>query len=364
MSSACEACLARSWLLGTLAGHLDPVRNRIITLLGLDDEALIAAVAGRRRANFRRRLRNFDAERALGQAEQAGLELICRCAPGYPVGLRALAAPPAVLYVGGGLERLLMASRTESVALVGSRQASSYGVGVARALARGLATAGLTVISGMASGVDAAAHQGALEALDRRGAERTIAVLPGGGDVPYPRSGRRLYRRLRQDGAIVSELPPGAPPRSWMFRARNRVIAALASMTVVVEAGERSGSLVTAGFARDLGRPLGAVPGRITSGLAAGPNELLRQGAQLVRGAQDVLDVLFAAGVRPAPVDDRPELDSDAQALLGAIADGHDTAAALARRGIVPERGLAILATLELAGYVERGPGGRFGVIA
>jgi DNA processing protein len=148
-----------------------------------------------------------------------------------------------------------------------------------------------------------------------------------------------------------------------MFPARNRIIAALASMTVVVEAASRSGALLTAERARELGRVVGAVPGRVTSSQATGPNRMLAEGARVIRDAQDVLDALFGVGARVASSEDRPILDYEAAALLRAIADGHDTAGALAGAGIAPERGLAALASLELSGYIRRGPGGRFVVV-
>jgi DNA processing protein len=187
--------------------------------------------------------------------------------------------------------------------------------------------------------------------------------MPGSAERPYPASKRRLHGQIRQTGAPVSELPPGVGVWRWMFPARNRLIAALAAMTIVVEAGERSGALVTARIARELGRPVGAVPGRITSTLAAGPNGLLATGAAVVRGPQDVLDQLFGAGVRTASPQDRPALEPGLRGLLGLIADGSDTAAALGRAGLTAEDGLAALASLELAGYVRRGPGGRFEVL-
>jgi DNA processing protein len=145
-----------------------------------------------------------------------------------------------------------------------------------------------------------------------------------------------------------------------MFLARNRIIAALSAMTVVVEAGLGSGALVTAEHAAELGRELGAVPGRITSPQASGPNRLIRDGARAVSSAQDVLDLLFEAGTRVAPADDRPELSEDLQAVLQAVEAGHDTPAALVRHGVVREPPLAALAWLELTGYLSRGPGGRF----
>ena len=149
-----------------------------------------------------------------------------------------------------------------------------------------------------------------------------------------------------------------------MFPARNRIIAALAAMTVVVEAGERSGALLTAGFARSLGRPVGAVPGRVTSPLSDGPNQLLADGAYVVRAPQDVLDLLFGAGARRVPAAEQPSCRRELRVLLAAIAEGEDTAGALARAGLPAERGLAALASLELAGYVRREPGGRFSVRA
>jgi DNA processing protein len=344
--------------LGRLSGHLDHARGAIEQVLALESEELIAAVGGRRREQLRRHLARFDADAARSGAAEAGLELICRCDRAYPSRVAQLQSPPAVLHVAGGLDRFLATTAADPVAIVGARAASSYGLGVARSLGRGLASAGVTVVSGMALGIDSAAHAGALAA-----GGPTIAVLPGPADSPYPRTRRGLYRELIGAGAAVSELSGGVAVRRWMFPARNRIIAALAAMTVVVEAGERSGALLTAAFARDLDRPVGAVPGRITAPQAVGPNRLLTQGACLVRGPQDVLDAVFGAGARTAATDERPELGPEQRALLRAIASGQDTAAALSRAGVAPEQGLAELASLELAGYIRRGPGGRFAVV-
>jgi DNA processing protein len=217
----------------------------------------------------------------------------------------------------------------------------------------------MTVVSGMAVGIDSAAHAGALDA-----GMPTVAVLPGPADRPYPASRRALHRRIVAGGAAVSEIPPGTSVWRWMFPARNRIIAALAAMTVVVEAGERSGSLVTARLAYDIWRPVGAVPGRVTTSQAAGSNALLASGrASVVRGAQDVLDRLFGLGERIAPEPPRPAPPPELAPLLTAIAEGHETAAAaLARAGLDPDKGLAALAALELAGFVTRAAGGRFRV--
>lgn len=354
-SSACRRCLARSWLLGRLAGHLDRVRDRLEPLLELEDDELIAAVAGRQRDQVLREHAAFDPEAARARCAAAGLEQICRCEPAYPAVLSELAAPPAVLHVAGGLERFVVLSAQDSVAIVGARRASPYGLGVARSLARGLGSAGVTVVSGMALGIDAAAHQGALDAESA-----TIAVLPAGAGRPYPASGRALHRRIQALGAVVSELAPGVPVRRWMFPARNRIIAGLSAMTVVIQARRGSGALLTARCAADLGRAVGAVPGQITSPLASGPHALLRSEAQLVAGPQDVLDGLFGAGARRVPELQKPSLAPDLQALFDAIAEGHDTRAAFERAGLDPDRGLAALASLELAGRVRREAGGRF----
>jgi DNA processing protein len=353
----CDGCTSRSWLVGRLAGHLDKARGRIDQVLALGEDDLIAAIGGREQANVRSELETLDLDEVRSRANAAGLEAICRCDPAYPPGLRALAAPPAVLHVAGGLERLAGILVDDPVAIVGSRKASAYGLDVARSLGRGLTFAGITIVSGMALGIDSAAHAGALEA-----GRPTVAVLPTSADRPYPPGKRALYRRIVAGGAAVSELGPGTAVWRWMFPARNRIIAALAAMTVVVEAGERSGALVTARLARGIGRPVGAVPGRVTTPQAAGPNGLLAAGACLVRGPQDVLDHVFGAGERTAR-EPRRQPRAELAPLLAAIAEGHETAAALVRAGFEPDCGLAALAELELGGFVRRGAGGRFTVL-
>ncbi len=356
---ACDRCLARSWLIARLSGHLDHARAQIGTVLGLGDEDLLAAVGGAQRSLVRAELHGFDPADARDRAAAVGIELICRCEPDYPFRLRALEGPPAVLHVAGGLDRFLRLVADEPVAIIGARRATMYGVEIADSLGSGLGAAGVAVVSGMALGIDSAAHRGALGI-----SAPTVAVLPGGADRAYPPAKRALHARIRATGAAVSELPAGAQVRKWTFPARNRIIAALSAMTVVVEAGERSGALLTAGFARSLGRPVGAVPGRVTSPLAYGPNNLLAQGAYVVRSAQDVLDLLYGIGVRHAQRPEQAELPPELRVLLAAIAEGQDAAAALARAGLAPDRGLAALASLELAGYVRREPGGRFSVRA
>jgi DNA processing protein len=343
-------------LLGRLAGNLDLVRGRIAAVLELSDAELVDAVAGKQREPVLHELARFDADRSRERAERCAIELICRCDPAYPAPLRALLNPPAVLHVAGGLSRLLALLAEPAVAIVGARRASAYGLEVADTVGRGLGAAGVTVLSGMALGIDSAAHAGALGA-----GGTTVAVLPGSVDRPYPPGKHALGRRIKESGALVAELPPGTAVRRWMFPARNRVIAALAAMTVVVEATERSGALITAVHALELGRSVGAVPGRVSSRLASGTNGLLASGAVLVRGAQDVLDEVFGIRVRTAPArSERADLMPHLSQLLDAVGDGADTAESLARAGFGLERALAGLAALELGGFVRRGPGGRF----
>jgi DNA processing protein len=353
---ACDSCTARTWLLARLAGHIEKARSRIDQVLALHDDALLAAVGGQRQSHVARELETLDIDQVRARVRAAGLGAVCRCDPAYPPALRALVAPPAVLHVAGGVERLIGLTTEDPVAIVGARRASPYGLEVAGALGRSLAFAGITIVSGMAFGIDSAAHAGALEA-----GGPTVAVLPASADRPYPAAKRALHRRIVAGGAAVSELGPGAPVWGWMFPARNRIIAALAAMTVVVEAGERSGALATARLARGIGRPVGAVPGRVTTPQAAGPNGLLAGGACVVRGPQDVLDHLYGAGERTVR-EPRRQVPAKLRPLLEAIAEGHETTAALARIGFDPDQGLAALAELELGGFVTRGAGGRFRV--
>jgi DNA processing protein len=261
--------------------------------------------------------------------------------------------------VCGGRDRFAALVAADSVSIVGARRGTVYGLEVARSLGRSLANAGLTVVSGMALGIDSAAHAGALE-----GQGSTLAVLPAGAERPYPASKRALYRRVIASGAAVSELPPGSESRRWGFPARNRIIAGVSAMTVVVEAGERSGSLITAAVAEDLGRTLGAVPGRVTSSLSVGTNGLLVRGARVIRDAGDVLDALFGAAVRTGSAYGRRQpVRDELRDLLEAIEAGHDTLGALVGCGRPVEPTLTGLAELELVGHIRREAGGRYVVL-
>jgi DNA processing protein len=231
------------------------------------------------------------------------------------------------------------------VTIVGARRASTYGREVARELGRDLASAGLLVISGLAFGIDACAHRGAL------GAGPTAAVLGCGADVAYPAAHRSLWRRISEGGLVVSELPPGCGAWRCTFPVRSRIMAALSGMTVVVEAAERSGSLGTADLAADLGRDVGAVPGPVGSRLSAGPNRLLASGACLVRNAQDVLDAMLGSGVRQ-PESPGPQLSSTQREVLRALEDGARGEGEIASdAGISESEVEAVLRGLEKLGY-------------
>lgn len=356
--SACDDCLRRSWLVARLGDHLERIRGRggrLPEALALPEEALIAALAGERAAAIRAELRRMRPRHLRTSVARAGLEAVCRCRTGrYPAGLELCADAPAVLYVAGDPDWVAAATGDAAVAIVGARRASAYGLEVARGLARGLGAAGVTVVSGMALGIDSAAHEGALAA-----GGATLAVLPAGLDRPYPVSKRSLFARIVASGAAIAEHPPGTRVWKWSFPARNRMIAALAAVTVVVEAGERSGSLITADLAGDLGREVAAVPGHVTSRLTTGTHALLSAGAALVTGPADVLELLALppGAVPPA----RPRLaDPVLQRVLDAVGEGHDSVGALVAAGLEPGEVLVALGRLEALGRVRRLIGGRF----
>lgn len=369
MIKACEECLRRTWLVAALAGAIelaaDTRRQDLRQLLALSDEPLLASLGGARRAELRRRYEAFDAEAARAACRRAKVSAVCQHDALYPSRVRAAADAPAVLHAGGDLERFETLTSRAAVAVVGARRASAYGLEVSRSLGRGLAVAGVTVVSGMALGADSAAHEGALE-IDGP----TLAVLAGGADHCYPSSKRRLFRELVSRRCTVSELPPGFRPFRWCFPARNRIIAGLAELTIVVEAATRSGSLITAEMAQDLGRQVGAVPGRVSSPLAAGTNQLIVDGAHVIRGPRDALDLVCGVGADTghvdarssgrAPRDDLAALEPRLRAVLDAVASGRDTLELLAVTSAETDGALVALAELELLGLVKRGPAGRY----
>jgi DNA processing protein len=261
----------------------------------------------------------------------------------YPPQLRDLPRPPARLWTVGRLE---LAAGRPIVAIVGTRNATPYGERVTRELARALARAGACIVSGMARGIDATAHRAALDE-----AGDTIAVLGTGIDVPYPVGHRVLHRTIGERGLLVAELPPGTRAFKGCFPRRNRIIAALASVTIVVEAPRGSGALNTAEQVLDLGRTLGVVPGPVDAPQSEGSNRLFREAGHPIL---EPADALALVGLTSSPRVERTFSDPDMMAVWHALGrDAVDCDALCARSGLPAQRCLAALTELELAGAVE-----------
>jgi len=348
---ACLECLRRSWLLAALGPYVEKIAtgavgSRSPELLRLSNEELVGVAAPKVATQMLARLESLSEERLLEELLLAECWACCRHSELYPASLRDATDAPWAL-IGRGDSRLLDGLEPfGTVTIVGARRATSYGREVARELGRELAGAGMVVVSGLAFGIDACAHRGAVDV------GRTIAVLGCGPDVAYPASHRSLWRRICERGLVISEFPPGATPWRWTFPARNRIMAALAGMTVVVEAETRSGSLITTDLAADLGRDLGAVPGPVTSRASAGPNALLAAGAHVVRDAQDVLDALLGPG-RTKLALPTPSLNPDLEAALAAVEAGNSTCDAVAAAtGLSGPAAATALSRLELLGYL------------
>jgi DNA processing protein len=349
---ACLSCLRRSRLLAHLAPYIEKIATgapgkRSPELLRLSNEDLAAAAAPQVAAQVLARVAATPEDRLRGELRAAGCWACCQHDPAFPIGLRDAADAPWTL-IGRGDARLLeRLSPDRAVTVVGARRASTYGREVARELGRELAAAGLAVVSGLAFGIDACTHRGALDS------GLTVAVLGCGADVVYPAAHRSLWRRIGACGLVLSELPPGSGAWRWTFPARNRIMAALSGMTVVVEAAERSGSLITADLATDLGRDLGAVPGPVGSRLSAGPHNLLAGGACLVRDAQDVLDAMLGPGARRIERAG-PRLDPAQRAVLEALERGAETCDAIAADlRLAGGEAAATLGDLEALGYAS-----------
>jgi len=348
---ACPDCLRRSWLLALLGPYIERVAtgsvgSRSPELLRLANEDLVEVAAPNVAAQLLGRVEALSEQHLAEELLVAQCWACCRHGDLYPVGLRDAADAPWAL-IGRGDPGLLEGLEPfDAVTIVGARRATSYGREIARELGRELAAAGMVVVSGLAFGVDACAHRGAIDA------GRTIAVLGCGPDTAYPAAHRSLWRRISEEGLVLSEFPPGATPWRWTFPARNRIMAAMAGMTVVVEAAARSGSLITADLAADLGRDLGAVPGPVTSRASAGPNNLLAGGACVVRDAQDVLDAMLGPGAKPIGRSG-PALDQRLAEVLAAVEAGESNCDGVAAAlGLAGPDAAAALARLELLGYL------------
>jgi DNA processing protein len=296
-------------------------------------------------------------EKELAALEKLGGRMLASCEGEYPRGLAALDAPPPAIFVLGHPTLL----QREMIAMVGARNASALGRKLAQMLAADLAEAGLVVVSGMARGIDTAAHEGAL-------AGGTIAVVAGGADIIYPPENRALYERLKAEGAVLSEMPLGEQPQARHFPRRNRIISGLARGVVVVEAAEGSGSLITARFALDQNREVFATPGSPLDPRAKGANQLIRAGAVLTETAEDVLSVLrpiLGAGFdeprADAPAAVQPS-DADIDTVRAAVEEALGPAPVRVDElirvcGAPPQAVIAVLLELELAGKLARHPG-------
>lgn len=303
-------------------------------------------------AGLARRRAGLDPAGLAVQLQSAGIAFICCHEPGYPEQLAAIYDPPPVIFVRGDLPP----AGSLTVAVVGTRKPSPYGRLVAEKITKDLAAVGITVVSGMARGIDTQAHKGALA-----GGGRTIAVLGCGPDVVYPRENKKLMEQIIHNGAVLSEFPPGTPPEAWHFPARNRIISGLALGTVVVEAGERSGALITADFALEQGRDVMAVPGNVVSPLSRGPHRLIKQGARLVEGAGDILDELGLDKLFPLPETDGAgavKMSTEEETLCRLLSLAPVSLDELiARSGLAPQKVLAALMYLVLKGLARELPG-------
>ena len=355
-SLCCRGCARRGWLLARLSASLDYAHSdlpRLIELLSLEDEPLLDALAGRRRETLRS---GYEAFAIAGGECGAGAERICRHDRGYPDALRNAAAPP-MLNVRGGAARLRELVARPAVAVVGTRKPSDYGLEVAASLGRGLAASGLTVVAGLTDGVARAAHEGVLEASGR-----SIAVAGGGLDAARRGRHRSLIERLGADGCIVSELPCDCEGRRWAQLASERIVARLAQLTVVVEARDSARDLACPWIARAVGRAVAAVPGRVSSRSSRGTNALLAEGAPVVRGAEDVLELLHArpAGERPPTEPEVRHLDPRLAEVLERVGEGRDSPDLLVDADGGAGEMLLALSELELLGLLTRGHGGRY----
>lgn len=296
-------------------------------------------------------LKEWDPEKELLTTEKNGFHVYCSRDPEYPVLLKKIPDPPPLLYVRGGFEY----GDDIAVSIVGTRNPSPLGSYHARELALQLSNQGLTIVSGMARGIDSEAHQGALDAKGR-----TIAVLGCGLDIVYPPENESLMERIAGNGAVISEFPLGTGPLAKNFPARNRIISGLALGVVVVEAAQDSGSLITAGFAAEQGREVFAVPGNIGSDGSKGPHKLIRQGAKLVEGYQDILSELAIPHLTANEIAQSSSTDfnENEQKIIGVLNREPQHIDQVARNSGLPAAQVnSLLMQLELKGNVKRYPG-------
>jgi DNA processing protein len=297
-------------------------------------------------------------DKELAAAEEKGVRIVSLVDPEYPPLLREIEDPPLVLYVRGRID----IDPARSIAVVGTRRSTRYASLVASKLASQLALKGITVVSGLATGTDAAAHQGALDV-----AGRTVAVMGCGVDRVYPARNQAIYDEIVETGSVISEYPLGTRPAKWTFPQRNRIISGLSRGVVVVQAPERSGALITARLALEQGRDVFAVPGNITNRTSEGTNRLIRDGAKLVMSVNDILDEypdllrLKAVAVEEEPERDAPSLGEVEQRVLDLVGlEPIHVDDIMGRADLSPTEASHILLLLQLEGLIEEVEGGRY----
>ena len=367
----------RDWLRLIRSANVGPATfHQLLARFGGAAEALAALPELVRRSGAKRaRLgAKESAEREIAGIAALGGRLIAHGEADYPPRLRMIEDAPPLIHVLGNPELLTK----KSIAIVGSRNASTNGLSIAREIAGDLGRSGYSIVSGLARGLDAAAHEGAIKT-------GTVAILGGGVDVIYPRQNTDLYHQIRESGALVSEAPLGAPPTARSFPQRNRIISGMSRGIVVVEAAPRSGSLITARLALDQGREVFAIPGSPRDPRCRGGNQLIRDGAILTESADDVfagfdeagsgvaaLPMSDALAEEPAPVVDadaieKPDLDphpTTRRAVLNALGPTPTPIDELLRTVGDPPASIAtVLLELELAGRMERLPGNRVALV-
>ncbi|OPZ75450.1 MAG: hypothetical protein BWY80_00145 [Firmicutes bacterium ADurb.Bin456] len=299
-----------------------------------------------------RRRDQIDPAGEAGKLNSRGITFVCHTDPNYPENLLQIYDPPPVIFLRGQIKP----GDSLSIAIVGSRRPSPYGLAVAEKLAADLAAVGVTVVSGLARGIDTQAHRGALA-----GNGRTLAVLGCGLDVVYPRENAKLMDQIAERAAVISEFPPASPPEAWHFPVRNRIISGLARGTVVVEASGKSGALITADFALEQGRDVMAVPGSVANPLSRGPHRLIKQGARLVEGAGDILDEMGLDRLFPVPEGSQAgkmKMNSEEQALYSLLSlDPVSLDELIDKSSFSPQKVMALLMYLEIKGLTRQLPG-------
>ena len=294
-------------------------------------------------------------EKEINLIEKQDVKFLTLTDADFPKALLTIPDPPPYLYTKGTICK----EDENAIAIVGTRLPTQYGISAAESISRELAGSGITIVSGMARGIDAAAHRGALAAKGR-----TIAVLGSGIDVIYPSENKKLYEQIVSNGAVVSEFPIGMSPLAENFPQRNRIISGLVRGVLVVEASEKSGSLITAGLALDYGRDVFAMPGNTTSFKSKGTNKLIKQGAKLVEDARDILEemsISVGAGLKPAPtIKMPPNLSSEEENIMSLLDGPYFIDTIIQRTGLPAQKISALLLNMELKGLVQQQAGKQF----